>query len=214
MNNALTKLLSVSSDALHPAWAAHEEALLRNLGVVPNELLDLLRYKNGFFAFESALHVYPLGSRPGGLNLLDWNNPQNWRHEYGDLIGIPVLFFAQDAYGNQFGISNQGVVLFYAEFAELEPVGISLNEWGEVLMSDWRGFSGYELAHEWQEQNRPLTEGERLIPKIPFIIGGKYELSNLYAGEATEAMRFRGSLARQVAKMPDGTPISLKITES
>jgi hypothetical protein len=213
MNNALTKLLAVSSDALLPVWQGEEEKLLERFGVSPTTLLDLLRYKNGFFAFESALHVYPLGSRSGGLDLVDWNDPQEWRYEYGDLIGMPVLFFAQDAFGNQFGISNQNIVLFYSEFAEIEPVAKDLDEWSEVLMGDWRGLSGYELAHEWQVQNRPLTEGERLIPKVPFVVGGKYELSNLYAGRVAEAMRFRGSLAQQLATIPDGTPINLKITK-
>lgn len=214
MNNALTKLLSVASDALLPMWGIHEERLLERFGADASGLLDLLRCKNGFFAFESALHVYPLGARSGGLNLLDWNDPHNWRSEYGDLIEVPVLFFAQDVFGNQFGISNKGIILFYSEFAETELVGENLDEWGDALISDWRGFTGYELAHEWQIQNRPLAEGERLIPKVPFVVGGKYELSNLYAGRAVEAMRFRGSLARQLSRVPDGTPISLKIRGS
>jgi hypothetical protein len=127
---------------------------------------------------------------------------------------MPVLFFAQDAFGNQFGISNQSVVLFYSEFAECEPLAGDLDDWGEALMGDWRGFSGFELAHEWQIHNRPLAEGERLIPKVPFVIGGKYEISNFYAGRVVEAMRFRGSLARQLSTIPDGTLIKLKISKT
>ncbi len=87
----------------------------------------------------------------------------------------------------------------------------SLAEWAELLLSDWRGFTGFELAHEWQVANRPLAAGERLIPKIPFVIGGKYEVAILYAGQNVAAMRFRGDFARQIAQLPEGTRISLKV---
>jgi len=211
MNSALTKLLGVSSDALLPLWGNADAKLLEALGEIPVSLLDLLRCKNGFFAFESALHVYPLGCSSSSLDLVQWNEPRGWRYEYGDLLGMPVIFFAQDIFGNQFGISDQAVFLFYSEFAEIEPVAKNLDDWADVFLSDWKGLSGFDLAHEWQIQNRPVTEGERLIPKIPFVVGGKYDLTNLYAGRIMAAMRFRGSLARQLAKIPNGTPISLQI---
>jgi len=51
----------------------------------------------------------------------------------------------------------------------------------------------------------------RTLTKVPFVVGGKYELDNLYAGNILEAMRFRASLARQIAEVPDGTPINLKV---
>ena len=211
MNSALAKLLSVSSGSLLPAWNEHEEGRLSALQVAHSALLHMLRSRNGFFAFESALHVYPLGSSPTVLNLLEWNSPNTWRHEYGALIEESVLFFAQDVFGNQFAITKKGVVLFYSEFAECEQIATDLDEWADALIANWREFTGFELAHEWQLQNRPLSEGERLIPKIPFVIGGKYEVENLYAGRIVDAMRFRGSLARQLAAVPDGTPISVTI---
>ena len=211
MNTALKKLISVACDSLLPRWGAEEERIIEPFGKIGGELLDLLRHKNGFFTFESALHVFPLGFSPDYLNLGSWNDPQTWKGEYGSLIPMPLLFFAQDVYGNQFGISDEGIVLFFSEFAEFEPIAKTLAEWGDVLWSDWRGFSGYDLAHAWQVQNRPLNEGERLIPKIPFVVGGKYEVANLYGGQVIDAMRFRASLARQVASVPDGTPIDLKI---
>jgi hypothetical protein len=126
----------------------------------------------------------------------------------------PIFFFAQDVYGNQFGIAKDSVVLFYSEIAEIEPIATSLPEWGEVLMADWRGFTGYDLAHTWQVQQRPLRARERLIPKKPFVLGGTYEVANLYAGEIVEAMRFRASLARQITTFRDGTPVNIKVTLS
>lgn len=211
MNKAFEKLISVAGDALLPQWHVNDEEALAPFGRVGGELLEVLQRKNGLFAFESALHVLPLGSGRDFLNLGLWNNPKSWKAEFGDLVPPSLLFFAQDVYGNQFYIRNDEVGLFYPEFAEIEPLAKSLAEWGDIVLSDWRGFSGYDLGHEWQVLNGPLSDGERLIPKIPFVLGGKYEVNNLYAGQIVDAMRFRASVARQIAGLPDGTAIDLKI---
>ncbi len=211
MNTALKKLISIASNPLLPQWRAEDERIVEPFGEIGRALLDLLRHKNGFFAFESALHVLPMGSHPDCLTLEFWNDLETWKGCYGRLIPMPVLFFAQDVYGNQFGITQEGIFLFFSEFAEFEPVAKTLADWGDIFLADWRGFSGYDLAHAWQAQNGMLKEGERLIPKIPFVVGGKYEVANLYKGPIVEAMRFRASLAGQVDAIPDGSSIDLRI---
>ena len=212
MGSDFKRLLSAAGDSLLPPWTVGEERAVTLFGENGKQLLDLLRQRNGFFAFESSLHVFPLGSSLDRLTLIRWNDPHLWKNAYGELLGQPVLFFAQDVNGNQFGISNQKIILFYSEFAEFEVIAGTLSEWEGILMSDWRGFTGYELAHEWQTRHRSLEEGERLIPKVPFVVGGKYEVNNLYAGQIIDAMRFRASLALQIAAVPDGTAIRLTIT--
>jgi hypothetical protein len=213
MNTALETLLSASGDPLFSSWRPDDESLLSSCGQVGKELIELLRRKNGFFAFESSLHVFPLGQSHNCISLPSWNDQRTWRGGYGALVASDLVFFAQDAFGNQFAMNQKGVFLFYSEFAELEPIGSSLGEWGQALIDDWRGYTGFELSHQWQVKNQPLKEGERLIPKVPFILGGKYEVANLYAGRIIEAMRFRASLALQVAALPDGTPVNLKIVQ-
>ena len=54
----IEKLLSIGSEALAPAPETLPEFLAEwSLGP---ELFAMLRQKNGFYAFESALHVFPL----------------------------------------------------------------------------------------------------------------------------------------------------------
>lgn len=211
MNTAQTKLVSLAGDILQSEWSDQGEQLISEFGLIGNELLNLLRLKNGFYAFESALHIFPNGYSSGHMSLFDWNQPLLWREAYGELLPSNILFFAEDAYGNQFGIMGDEVILFFSEFAEIEVLAKTLNEWIELLLTDWRGFTGYELAHKWQIQHKPLAHGERLVPKKPFVLGGKYEVHNLYAGNAIDTMRFRGSLARQLGNLPDGTPINMRI---
>lgn len=141
-----------------------------------------------------------------------WNADYLWRAEYGPLIPRQLLFFAEDVFGNQFCLNGSHVCLFCAETGELTAMADSVLGWAEALMRDWDYITGYSFAHEWQLARDALRENERLIPKIPFVVGGGRALDNLYAGDAAEAMRFRGSLAKQIAALPDGTPVTLKIT--
>jgi hypothetical protein len=52
--------------------------------------------------------------------------------------------------------------------------------------------------------------GKRLLPKIPFILGGRYESSNLYAVDAVTGMCYRGELWQQLRDLPDGSQVRLK----
>jgi len=73
--------------------------------------------------------------------------------------------------------------------------------------------TGWRLAHEWQAVHGPLPQGKRLMPKIPFFLGGQYTLDNLWAGNSIEGMRFKADLALQTRNLPEGTKIRLKVVE-
>jgi hypothetical protein len=210
---ATEEIINISSEQLSSAPIESSESLLVGLGSLGAELAELLSKKNGFFTFEASLHVYSSAvSKEDALSIQNWNSPGCWRNEYGQLVPASALFFAQDAFGNQFAFSGGEVKVFCAESAEFISVGTSLEAWATEILEDWRNLTGFYLAHDWQIANRPLQKGERLIPKIPFVIGGPHNIENLYAGEITRAMRFRASIARQIANLPDGMPVTLKIT--
>jgi hypothetical protein len=50
----------------------------------------------------------------------------------------------------------------------------------------------------------------RLLPKTPFVCGGKYQLDNLYSVEEVKGMQFRASIANQIRDLPDGSDVVLK----
>jgi len=52
-----------------------------------------------------------------------------------------------------------------------------------------------------------MKHGHRLSPKIPFVMGGDYEVDFLYSIESVKAMRFRGSVAIQIRELPDGSKV-------
>jgi hypothetical protein len=190
------KLLSIAGPALSSAPTT---------AAAPADLAELLAQRNGFYAFEGALHVF------SSEELAHWNEPALWRSEYGDLIAADCVFFAEDLFGNQFARVGDAVVTFDAETARCEPAGPNLSAWIADLMRDHRVMTGWPLAHEWQVANGPLPAGKRLVPKQPFVTGGEHVRTNLYLADAVAAMRFRGSLARQIADVPDGARIVFKV---
>ena len=207
---ALDKLLSIASDPISAAtpdlgWAF-------DLGVSRSalaELVHVLNRKNGFFAFESALLVMPsvFDGRVRGLK--DWNLSDGWIVSY-DRVPKPAVFFAQDAFAGQYGITESAIIGLNPETGELTSYGTSLNEWAQILLADYDSEAGWSAARDWQLQHGPLRPGDRLLPKKPFVLGGGYLADNLVAVENSEAMRKWGTLYHQVRDIPDGSTITVK----
>jgi hypothetical protein len=87
-----------------------------------------------------------------------------------------------------------------------------VHEWVDKILTDHNFLTGFPLAHEWQIRHGVLPSGSRLLPKVPFVAGGAYEIENLYSLESVKGMRFRGSIARQIADLPDGAKVRFEIT--
>jgi len=177
-------------------------------------LSDLLGKVNGFYAFEGALHVYPL-SDPGGdtIDAIEWNRHDVWRYEF-DGMTDGLFFFAEDIFGCQFALKTNGdVVSFDPESAETLFLANGVDSWAQVLVDDFEVQTGYPLAHEWQLANGPVPLGSRLAPIVPFVLGGEFEVKNLRAVEAIEGMRLRGRLARQIRGLPDGTSVNVRFVK-
>jgi len=211
---SIEKLLSVSSAATSQQPAGVDFDELGDYGPLGQQLDSLLRVRNGFYAFESALHVFPAARQEDGkeATLSHWNSFQLWRFEYGELADR-VLFFAEDAFGNQFCLHNRRVRSFDAETGEMSDLADNLEGWAKQLLAEYPVLTGYPLMHQWQEKHGALPVGTRLMPKIPFVLGGKYSLNNLYALASVSAMKTRGYLARQLKDLPDGSQVEFRIIE-
>src|SRR5215813_7699639 len=208
MGTNLTKLVSISGEALCNDVPLIPARLLNQSGVLGEQLIELLKNKNGFYAFESALHVLPGGCRGSCVDIEEWNLDDSWRKEFGDQTK-GSLFFAEDIFGVQFAVCNQEIRKFDPEIGEFDAFAPTIEEWAAKILEDYNYETGYQFAHDWQLQNGPLTAGKRLLPKIPFVLGGAYEVENLYAADALKGMMFRADIWRQIRDLPDGTQIKL-----
>lgn len=168
----------------------------------------MLSRKNGFLAFESALHVLPGASVAGQPDLADWNSPTGWRRTYGS-VTEGLLFFAQDAFATQFALSKSGVVRFNPESGEIEFVASSLEDWAQKVLDEFPFETGWTVLKEWQEEHGPLAGGHRLLPKRPFSLGGDYVATNMVAVPSERAMQMMGRLFVQIRSIPDGSPATV-----
>lgn len=211
MGKSTAKLLALAGPALAPRFDGEPPALLA--GQLGGSLWELLRTRNGFYAFESALHVLPLGGA-GEQSLERWNTWALWRERYQDLAE-DCVFFAEDLFGGQFCIDRkqQCIASFDPETGERTQLAATLEAWARTLLADYAVLTGQPLAHTWQQRHGALPPGQRLLPKIPFVAGGAYELDNLYAADAVKGMRFRGDLAMQIRDLPDGAQIEFNVID-
>jgi len=209
---SIQKLLSIASEPLSQQAVSVSIPDFGSYGLIGDELLDLLRRKNGFYAFESALHVFPAAPFEKEMTLSRWNSFGLWRHEYGELAD-KKLFFAEDAFGNQFCLDSGRVCSFDAETGSSEPVGNTIEEWVGRILADYEVLTGHPLLRQWQTKHGALPIGQRLMPKVPFVLGGQYALENLYSIAAVSGMKTRGNLARQIKDLPDGAQVEFRVIE-
>lgn len=178
-------------------------------GPLSAELTELLATRNGFYACESALHVLPDGATSYGCNLQEWNDPAGWRREYGGMVD-GLVCFAEDVFGGQFAVRGDEIVTFDPETGDIEAMANSVEEWAEQILADFKILTGHPVGRQWQLANRALAPDERLVPTVPFVLGGDYVIDNLIALDAATGMRLRSELAMQLIDLPDGTTVRVR----
>ena len=209
MTNGLDRLLKAASESI-VSTPSHAE--FDAFGDHGRELADLLRRRNGFYAFESALLVRPASPSSIPRSIEEWNTPTLWRKAY-EIELPPLLYFAEDAFGGQFALTEEGIVSIDPETGEVEDVGKTLADWAAGIMDDYEYLTGYPLAHDWQVDNGPLPAGKRLVPKTPFVCEGEFAVDNLSLLDDVVGMQLRGQLATQLVDVPDGTSITFRISD-
>lgn len=207
------KLLSISSLKISEIIPQFDESTKNKLGSLGDDFYNLLTLKNGFYAFESALHFFPATNiNQSILDVNYWNSENLWVNKYSDSIR-DYLFFAEDIFGGQFCIFNERIHTFDPETEETEEIATSFDDWAKCVLDEYNHLTGFELAHEWQLKNGCIPVVKRLLPKVPFVLGGKFTIDNLYLLDSVTGMKVRGDLAQQIKNSPDGTKVTFKIVE-
>lgn len=208
----LKKLLDNSSPSINKYMPSLTKEIISMSGKLSYDLLEMLRLRNGFYSLEGALHVFPAQATEQEYGINEWNSDKLWRKSY-DRLEDGLLFFAEDIFGGQFCIYSDRIYQFDPETADLEHMADGLEEWAGKITQDYDYYTGYSLAHEWQKKNGPIPINNRLVPKLPFIMGGEFSLGNLYLTESVAGMRARANIANQIRNLPDGKKICLEITD-
>ncbi len=209
MSKFLVKLLSVCGGDISSGKVQKLPAAFHDYPLI-EDLINLLNKRNGFYCFESALHVFPVETDGEEIGLIDWNDKGLWIECYDDLARN-ALFFAEDVSGGQFCIKEDGIYTFDPETGAFDYLAPDINEWCKLILEDYEVLTGYPLANAWQKKYGSIPPGYRLVPKIPFVVGGEYEPDNIYLEKSTIAMKARATIALQIRDVPDGSNIQLTL---
>ena len=164
------------------------------------ELAPLLDCCDGFYAFNRALHVFPIRGPASGLDLIQWNDVDLWRNSFGGLTK-GLFFFAEDVFGDQFALCHGEVVRFSPDTALLDWFAPNLISWAESVMSDPDFTVGRAVADWWQLNERPIPFGKRLLPKVLSTRSDAYDPGNLMECNAVEGMRYRADTALRLKRL-------------
>lgn len=208
MSTQLDRLNQEAGPALLKVAPNSAAGCLEHYPVLAQELLSWLGKKNGFYAYQTSLHVFPVNQNPDFMDLETWNQQKYWCGAYGEL-SQSCVFFAEDIFGGQFCFYQNGIYSFNPETGDKTFMGANLEAWAEQIFSKLDYWTGFSLAKQWIEQNGYLTPQQRLAPVQPFFLGGTYDIGNLKAVDALESLRFRGAMAQKLMTVPEGQNISL-----
>lgn len=202
MTEAIEKLCALGGPSLS------EKVVLPEATQLTVPAADLLNVKNGFLAFESALHVYACSARERYDDIIQRNSTFSPLIRYG----ISGTCFAEDIFGFQYFIDISGPVLMLdLESGVVDFVAEDLEGWAKYVLSDIELSTGWNFARQWQIKNGAIPPGMRLSPKIPFVLGGDYNIDNMFLADSFEICAFRYNLYKQIKNMSDGESVILEL---
>lgn len=130
------------------------------------------------------------------------------------LEAVEVLGF--NPFGNLLVRSSSDQVWrIIPEEPEACPVAGTLAEFESLrsdpgFLRDWEMEALYDVA---RTRLGPLAGGQSYCLKVPAVLGGAYDASNLALIDSAELIGSSGDLARQIDHLPDGTRVRLKATQ-
>jgi hypothetical protein len=123
----------------------------------------LLQRHNGFYAFGGLLHVLGACAAPPNHALPVWNDASGWRHAWGYALD-GCTFFAQSAFGDQFGYRGGKIIRFRALEGRVDVMHAGLEEWLEAVILDPEFSLDKRLFDACVRALGPLPHGGHFAP--------------------------------------------------
>lgn len=170
---------------------------------------EYLRIENGGYYFDNSLHFFGISKEKyHSINLIN----KIIKDLYGPMTD-ELTFIGEDIFGNLFCFNSEGIYYhFNIESGEIENMGANFNGFLNRLYDELDFYTGKNLVFYLNiDQINSLSNGFRYSPKLPFVLGGKYEKNNLQLKEYKENLEFSFSIYIQIKDLPDGTEYCINI---
>ncbi len=199
--------MSFAQNLLWPSITPTEVLeLLRSIPISDRDHLTFLQNHNGGYFFNNALHLFGIAPQHGFHDLQHMN--ALIKEAYGKQL--PGYFFAEDVFGHLFAYHKKSVLHFDLESAEFTTLAESFDQFLAMILADVDFFCGPKLIEQLDPSTvESLSAGFRLGPKMPFVLGGAFDASNVVLKPYDEYIRFNADFSRQIDGLPDGTKVKL-----
>lgn len=130
---------------------------------------------------------------------------------YSGLNFLNFKCFGEDLFGNQFVCLDFKYYLFNIETCEIDYISDSISKFISTILSDPSYYSGNSLTLMLTNTELELlSNGYRMSPKRPFVLGGEYENSNLFINQFINNLELNNNIAKQIFKLNDGQVVEIE----
>lgn len=177
---------------------------------VPVEIAHALRSRNGFISDDGGFHlrgacVAPLWHSLRYVWLGDFA-----LHKLFPSVGTSDIPLAQDCFGDQYLLRDDHVARLSGETGEVEELRMGWSQFLEHVDSEPLEFLQLQYLHRFKEEGGVLLPGQLLSVYPPFVTANECNRS-IRAIPALERISWLADFSRQIANVPNGTQIDIKV---
>jgi hypothetical protein len=181
------------------------------LAETPEAYRSLLHEMNGCVIFNGGLHIR------GAVESPDWHS---LRHAWRGGLSLAKLFpamnaadvpFAQDCFGDQFLLRSGLVHRLHAEYGEIESLQMGLETFISRANENPMEFLLLQPLHRFLSEGGELKVGQLLNVYPPFVMKESSQGVSIKAISMFEQISFLADFASQIADVPNGGRIEIKV---
>ncbi|HEV2913734.1 MAG TPA: hypothetical protein VGX92_10690 [Pyrinomonadaceae bacterium] len=181
------------------------------LDKVPEDYRHLLNQTNGFILSDGGLHVR------GAVLAPEWHSLRKvWLGDFALHRLFPAIHesdvpFAQDCLGDQFILRGGIVYKLDAEIGKVEGLGMDLETFLNRTQENPVEFLSLQPLLQFMGDGGKLKMGQLLSVYPPFIARESADGVSFKAVSMFDRLGFLADFARQIAEIPEGTKIEIKV---
>jgi hypothetical protein len=179
---------------------------------LPPSYTSLIKASNGGITEDKYFHFFGLNG-PVSHNVVEWNKQGLWKQYFE--LSDSCFVFSEDIFGNQYffkrGSRKNPVYVLWLSTGRTDFMAETFDYFvrdivddpSEEVMGELKGLARAFIARS-ANQWKPFNQIGR---KVPILLGGKNDLSNMEFCDSLTNVLFAGQLLSQLKAVPLGTRI-------
>ena len=126
----------------------------------------------------------------------------------------PARVLRTSLFADAFVLDESGAVHMLERAAcSVQPIASSEEEFWRQVGDDAEGWQLRPLADECRRAGMVLSDGQCYAFTTPPVLGGKYDVGNIWVAHWKEWFAFTADLFQQITDLPDGATVSFKVVD-